>query len=585
MLLIAVAPELDRAYPRLFALAQDDSLASRPTVDVMLRCVAGIPERRAARAALPHLVAEGLIGLMPDPRLIAPVADARLVVVDDQIRDVLLQQGGLDARLEGWCSLTEPETGQWAELPFGDNLTRPLRETALASWGRRPHRIHLRGPQGSGRSMLVAALAGELKATLLSVDLSHQKADAPGIRTAVREAMLHGAVLCVLDADRLADPQQRPLRKVLAGYEGLTVFVGTQPWLPGHELGGVIEVELPRPDYATRLRCWQDALPEQQNLAAELATRFHLGPGRIAEAVATAMAAAGDRKTTRAELFAAARGQGAHSLTTLTRRIRPVYTWANLVLPAEAESQLRELCSRVTQAPKVWHEWGFDRTIAHGRGTTALFAGPSGTGKTMAAEVVAGELGLDLFTVDLSSVISKYIGETEKNLERIFTAATEAEAVLLFDEADALFGKRSQVNDAHDRYANVEIAYLLQRMERYEGVAILASNLRTHLDEAFLRRLQFVIDFPFPDQEQRRRIFDVSLPEEAPRHKDLDLDRMAHEVRLAGGEIRNVMLHAAFLAAADESAISDEHLRAAVRHELRKLGRVLPAPLNEPVAG
>jgi SpoVK/Ycf46/Vps4 family AAA+-type ATPase len=224
---------------------------------------------------------------------------------------------------------------------------------------------------------------------------------------------------------------------------------------------------------------------------------------------------------------------------------------------------------------RVLGDWGFGTKLSRGRGTTALFAGPPGTGKTTAAEVVAGDLGLDLFTIDLSAVVSKYIGETEKNLERIFSAAEDTDAILFFDEADALFGKRSDVREAHDRYANIEVAYLLQRMEQYEGIAILATSLRQHLDDAFTRRLAFVVDFPFPGDAERRRIWELTLAG-APLAAGADLDLLARGFRLSGGSIRNAALQAAFLAAGDGTPVGMPHLLDAVRRELRKMGKVAP---------
>ena len=188
----------------------------------------------------------------------------------------------------------------------------------------------------------------------------------------------------------------------------------------------------------------------------------------------------------------------------------------------------------------VYDEWGFDRKLALGKGLNVLFAGPSGTGKTMAAEIIAGELGLDLYKIDLSTVVSKYIGETEKNLARIFAEAETSNAILFFDEADALFGKRSEVRDAHDRYANIEISYLLQKMEEYEGVVILATNLRKNMDDAFVRRMHFTVEFPFPAEHDRRRIWERIWPDVTPRSPDLDLDFMARRFEIAGGNIRNV---------------------------------------------
>jgi SpoVK/Ycf46/Vps4 family AAA+-type ATPase len=206
---------------------------------------------------------------------------------------------------------------------------------------------------------------------------------------------------------------------------------------------------------------------------------------------------------------------------------------------------------------------------------TVLFAGPPGTGKTMAAEIIAGELGLDLYKIDLSTIVSKYIGETEKNLERIFVEATTSNAILFFDEADALFGKRSEVRDSHDRYANIEISYLLQRMEAYDGVTILATNMRANLDEAFTRRLQFAVDYPFPDEEYRLRIWQALFPPDVPRDADLDFAAMARRFKLAGGNIRNIIVGAAYLAATDGRQVTMEHLIHGTRRELQKMGRLI----------
>jgi SpoVK/Ycf46/Vps4 family AAA+-type ATPase len=220
-------------------------------------------------------------------------------------------------------------------------------------------------------------------------------------------------------------------------------------------------------------------------------------------------------------------------------------------------------------------DWGFDRKLATGKGVAALFAGASGTGKTMAAEVMAHELGLDLYRIDLASVVSKYIGETEKNLDRIFTAAETSNAILFFDEADALFGKRSEVRDSHDRYANLEISYLLQKMEQYDGITILATNLRQNLDEAFVRRLAFHVHFPFPDEADRLRIWRGIWPAAAPLGADVELDFLARQFKLSGGNIKNVALAASFLAAADGGHISMAHLFHATRREYQKMGKVL----------
>ncbi|HET9517607.1 MAG TPA: ATP-binding protein, partial [Actinoplanes sp.] len=255
-------------------------------------------------------------------------------------------------------------------------------------------------------------------------------------------------------------------------------------------------------------------------------------------------------------------------------RIRPRRSWQDLVLPAEESAQLRELSARHRGRDIVYGQWQFSPLPSVG--VVALFAGPSGTGKTLAAEVVAGELGLDLYKVDLSAVVSKYIGETEKNLERIFGAAAAGDLVLFFDEADALFGKRSEVSDAHDRYANIEVAYLLQRLETYDGLVVLATNLQRNIDPAFLRRISVAIDFTTPEEAERRAIWARAFPPGAP-SVDLDLDFLARQFKITGGVISNAALGAAFLAAADGGPITMRHAVLSVKREFQKLGRLLTA--------
>jgi AAA+ superfamily predicted ATPase len=272
-------------------------------------------------------------------------------------------------------------------------------------------------------------------------------------------------------------------------------------------------------------------------------------------------------------LWDACRVQARPRLEGLAQRISPAAGWDDLVLPERQKDVLRQVAVHVRQRPKVYHSWGFAAKGSRGLGISALFAGPSGTGKTMAAEVLAGELRLDLYRIDLSQVINKYIGETEKNLRRVFDAAEEGAAVLLFDEADALFGKRSEVKDSHDRYANIEVSYLLQRMEAYRGLAILTTNRKSALDQAFLRRIRFVVDFPFPEIEQRAEIWRRAFPESTPT-EGLHIERLAR-LNAAGGHIKNIAMGAAFLAADASQPVRMAHLLAAARSEFAKLEKPL----------
>jgi len=273
-------------------------------------------------------------------------------------------------------------------------------------------------------------------------------------------------------------------------------------------------------------------------------------------------------------LRAGARAQNAAGLERLARRVEPAVGWDDLVLPAATAEQLHELAARARHRDRVLADWGLRPGGGRGRGVTALFAGDSGTGKTMSAEVIAGALGMDLYAVNLATVVDKYVGETEKNLERVFAEAEGVNGVLLFDEADAIFGKRSEVRDAHDRYANLEIAYLLQRMESFDGLAVLATNLRANLDEAFTRRLDAIVDFPVPDEPARRRLWDRCLGGALPRGPDVDLGFCAAAFELSGGSIASIALAAAYLAAEAARPLAMADLVRAVHREYRKLGRL-----------
>jgi SpoVK/Ycf46/Vps4 family AAA+-type ATPase len=262
-------------------------------------------------------------------------------------------------------------------------------------------------------------------------------------------------------------------------------------------------------------------------------------------------------------------------LGSLARKIAPNGTWSDIVLPDDCMAQLHEICNHVKYREHVYDDWGFGRKLTLGKGLAVLFVGSSGTGKTMAAGIIAAELGLDLYKIDLSTVISKYIGETEKNLSRIFDEAETSNAILFFDEADALFGKRSEVRDSHDRYANVEVGYLLQRMEEYQGIAILATNFRKNMDDAFVRRLHFTVEFPFPDEADRHRIWQGIWPKDTPRDESVDLELLAARYEMTGGNIKNIALAAAFLAADDGEVVRMAHVAQAALREYQKTGKLI----------
>jgi hypothetical protein len=407
-----------------------------------------------------------------------------------------------------------------------------------------------------------------------------------------REALLRGAGVVAGPVEALSDGASEALR-LLADLPVPVAIVGTVTWDPSWTDSVPLVIDAPTLSPAERIALWTRELtgaePASETVSAQhnhlnhsfdpstIPTHFVLGPGQVARAVRAASAAAliGTGAMTAEDLRKGARAQNAAGLERLARRVEPAVGWHDIVLPESARGQLHDLASRARNRDQVLIEWKMRTGGGRGRGVTALFAGDSGTGKTMSAEVIAGELGLDLYTVNLATVVDKYVGETEKNLERIFAEAGGVNAVLLFDEADAIFGKRSEVRDAHDRYANIESAYLLQRMETFDGLAVLATNLRSNIDEAFTRRLDMIIDFPAPDENSRLAIWRQCLKPPVPCAPDLDLDFCARSFTLSGGNIRSAATTAAYLAAGNAGSIGMPELISAIQQEYRKLGRLV----------
>jgi SpoVK/Ycf46/Vps4 family AAA+-type ATPase len=400
--------------------------------------------------------------------------------------------------------------------------------------------------------------------------------------------MLTKALLCLFHWDVfLADNENAPPPDVLAelcAHPAPIIVAGRNVWqAKGIERQRpLLWFETSMPDYSQRLALWRHFLQlDEAELSkidiSALAGQFLLTTDQIRDVVSAARDKASQRGSslTSDDLLLAARAHSNPRLAHLARKIVPRYNWLDIILPVDQLAILHEIIATVRGRPLVLEEWGVGQKLASSAGITVLFAGPPGTGKTMAAEIIARELGLDLYKIDLSTIVSKYIGETEKNLEKIFEEAQSSNAILFFDEADAIFGKRSEVKDAHDRYANIEVSYLLQRMEAYDGVTILATNLRANLDEAFTRRLQFAVDFPFPEKPDRLRIWQTLFPPDLPRSPDLDFDLLAQRFKLTGGNIRNIIVSAAYLAASDGELVMMDHILHGTRRELQKMGRLV----------
>ncbi|KYC43625.1 AAA family ATPase [Scytonema hofmannii PCC 7110] len=605
---IAIAPDFDLRYEKLYAYLQDDVTRKRPSIDLVLNllCANAVDKLQRHSHFAPNAppIRHGLLHLIADGHQTQPAFLSHALKVDEQVSRFLRQQPGLDPQLACHCQLTQPNVslnGLFLEPTIEQGLQTIAHHLKSTN---QPLSLYFQGEPELGQHKIAAAIATELHRPLLSANLAQVLTSKTNISQWLqrlwREAIFQRAVLYLEGLDSLK-PQEHStayaqLLTILSSQTLFAILSGVQPWEATRDIE-IVQVSLTMPDFNRRRACWQFHLnkaqiPHSDHDLDNIADRFRLTTEQISQAIATSrnqalwQAIQQSQTTTPAiaNVFAAARTQSGLDLGSVARKIQPKHGWDDLILSSEPLAQLKELCNHAKYHHVVFEQWGFERKLSLGKGLNALFGGSPGTGKTMAAGVIARELQLDLYKIDLSQVVSKYIGETEKNLDRIFTAAENANAILLFDEADALFGKRSEVKDARDRYANLEVAYLLQKMEEYEGITILTTNLRQNLDEAFIRRIRFIISFPFPEEEERLQIWQGMFPTETPLATDVDLSRLAKQFKLAGGSIRNIVLAAAFLAADTGeamlsegrcSAIAMKHLLQATKRELQKTGRLI----------
>ncbi|HEX9867629.1 MAG TPA: ATP-binding protein [Candidatus Tectomicrobia bacterium] len=578
VLLLCAGMELEATFASLCAAAQGDPRRAYPTFSLAL---AALPEAHwSALTPAAALRRWRFIEVGPgDTLTVSPLR------IDERVLHYLTGVSHLDERLRG---LVGP-------LYLSDELPpshRALAQRIVELWSRVERGsawpvIQLCGGEYIGKRAIAASACTALgiqlhalRAADIPVAVTEREALA---RLWEREAVMSSSALLV-DCDDLGNTDNtRAVLSFMESVQGMLIVTSREPLRTRKRLMVCLDVN--KPSAAEQQTLWHKALgPTGQKLNGQVeavVAQFHLGLQAIHAASAEVLAdlSQAPEEAPGSMLWEACRAQARPRLDDLAQRIEPAATWDDLVLPEPQIQILREIAAHVRQRAKVYETWGFAAKSARGLGLSALFAGPSGTGKTMAAEVLANELRLDLYCIDLSQVVSKYIGETEKNLRRVFDAAEEGGAILLFDEADALFGKRSEVKDSHDRYANIEISYLLQRMEAYRGLAILTTNMKNALDTAFLRRIRFIVQFPFPEAAQRaeiwRRIYPPSTPTEG-----LDVSKLAR-LNVAGGNIRNIALNAAFLAADAEGRVRMTHLLRAARSEYAKLEK----PLTEAEIG
>lgn len=598
ILLSAMAPDIDVRFQRYFAYLQNDVARKRPTLQLLNRIWAnGQRDRVSVRetfAPESPLVSEKLL-LFPREGESLPFP-AQSPLVAESVANFLAGVNSVDARLRGFANLIDPQAYVFEAGHQCRHREIATRLLGLSDTGTEPPLTYIWGPPGNGKGAIVETVVKASGRRILQVRcgtwLTVTDSALQNLDLLRREACLHGCTLHFIDIDTLLDQEPTVVagltvfREFLEANRSTGIFItGTRRFSEIRNALGIplLGFEIPYPSIEEREQIWRTKLgvseeTENDEWISRLSVSFCFTPGQIESAVRNALRAQPRNSTaTHAgpdELFRNCREESNQTLLNFATKIVPRYRWTDIVLPADTQTQLEEICNCVRSRGLVFESWGFGRKFSLGRGLNVLFAGDSGTGKTMSAEIIAGDLQLDLFKIDLSCIVSKYVGETERNLSKIFNEAQTSNSILFFDEADALFGKRSEVKDAHDRYANIEINYLLQKMDDYEGIVILATNLRSNLDAAFTRRLNYVVEFPFPDEFYRETIWRKVFPQLTPLCDDIDFEFLAKRFKLAGGNIKNIALNGAFLASRNGGRVTMEHLIHATRREFQKMGRL-----------
>ena len=596
LLVAAAAPGLDLGFERLYRFAQADFARRGVSADFLVElCARDAADMQAYRACLSPshpLILFRLITLEHQDSGLEPSRATAYVQVPNRVLSILRDEGDLDDEHLEFATLhhTAPTLD---ELVLEEKIKDQLHMALITAQDNRA-RLVMTGPQGVGKVSLAKAMALQQGNLLLEVDLLQLDQDPKVARLqlagALREATYQGAHL-VLDDDGLFSTEEQvgnllePILWVMDTAKVPTYFITDKSpmWLHGRR-DDLVELNLSLAPPPGQKVLWERiflGLPMADHIdLGEIVQRYSLSAGSIHRAASEARRLAELRSGRGGEirindLITAIRHQFHHRLGSLAQPISTTLHWEDVVLPDPLLVRLREIVAFARHREAVYDKWGFRRKMSYGRGLTCMFSGPPGTGKTMMVAIIARELGRELFRVDIARVVDKYIGETEKNLAKVFEEAERSQAIILFDEADSLFAKRTEVKSSHDRYANLEVNYLLQRMEEFDGATFLTTNFETSIDEAFERRLRFKLTFPMPDEKERLRLWRSMFPPEAEVSNDIDWKMMAEEFEMSGGLIKNAVLRAAFLATEDERPIGHEHLYRAAVTELADAGHVI----------
>lgn len=605
-IIVCLAVESDRKYESAYELLQQETGSSgkHPTVDLIAQLVSLSAEQRLqARAlfnetgALKKYFLQKVDGLSKLSSLLS-----QPVKLEERIVQFIMESSRISSSMEHYATLIppiEPSTPLLGNTDIQHRLRQWISNRLI-----QPDQvdasllISIWGKLGSGKKTQLSHLCHYFREPILLIDMAKMLIEDSNVFTLMkkvfREATIQQAILVLSNYHRVMGASAREsagqgelILDELSEMTGIVFLLSEEPLQPFDRKRRIdLELELPPLEDEERAVAWQQLAQDYEvdhSIDWEsLSSRFLFNPGQMVNALRSARNLsewnhAGSEANSLGwrDMIQASYKQLNHTLGSKAKRLSPKNSWNDLILPVIQMEKLQHACNHIQYKHTVYGRWGFNKKLSYGTGISLLFSGPPGTGKTMASEIVAKELDMEIYKIDLSQIISKYIGETEKNLKEIFDEAQASYAVLFFDEADALFGKRSEVKDSHDKNANTEVAFLLQKMEEYRGISILATNYLQNMDEAFLRRINYVIRFPFPDDKQRETIWQHVFPKQTPLESDIDFGFLARKLQMAGGSIKNIALTSAFLASGKNEKVGMQHIFKAYQYELDKTNRAI----------
>jgi SpoVK/Ycf46/Vps4 family AAA+-type ATPase len=586
--------EIDPKYEKIFGYIQDNINKKRPSMDIALKLINLDPMERLKfmNKTKDNSLFKLFILSEERPHRGETFLGSELII-HDRIIDYILENDKIDSEIEDFVLLYGKDRSLIESSSQEQNLQMingAVNNFILDEINDSQNLfVYVHGPKGVGKKYLVRAYCSRIRKDLIIGDIKMaMESDVclkEFVKGVIREGILRDGAIGFDNFHILNDVDNKEIAikdffKMME-YVLEPIFILSEDKYIQNKYfseNSVIVIPMKRPTYEERKEIWSiySRLYNIEGLhISELATKFNFTPMEIRDSIKGIKSKFLTSIDRHSAIYKSCYEQVNNKLTEKAIKVNVTYEWNQLILPPEEKKLLIDACNQVKNRYEVYDKWGFGKKVAYGKGLSIICAGPPGTGKTMSAQVMANELNLELYRIDLSQMVSKYVGETEKNLHMIFEEASLSNAILFFDEGDALFGKRSDVKSSNDRYANIQTSYLLQKMEEYEGITMVTTNFLKNIDKAFLRRINFIVNFPFPDSESRKNIWEIMMPDSAPVDEDIDYDFLANTFEVAGGNIKNIIVYGAFLASSERENISMKHIIHAAKYELQKMDKLL----------